>query len=55
MLGRRASRASDRFAASLRGFGPVGILAILVILAGNLDAAVSPHSAAPGDQTGTAR
>jgi hypothetical protein len=25
----------DRFAAELRGFGPVGILAILVILAGN--------------------
>ena len=26
----------DRFAANLRGFGPVGILAILTILAGNL-------------------
>ncbi|HEY4882429.1 MAG TPA: type II CAAX endopeptidase family protein [Myxococcales bacterium] len=26
----------DRFAAALRGFGPVGILAIVVILAGNL-------------------
>src|SRR5436190_24350896 len=26
---------SDRFAAQLRGFGPIGILAILVILAGN--------------------
>jgi membrane protease YdiL (CAAX protease family) len=26
----------DRFAAALRGFGPLGILAILVILAGNL-------------------
>jgi len=26
----------DRFAAELRGFGPVGILAILVILAGNM-------------------
>src|SRR5882762_3080594 len=25
----------DRFAARLRGFGPIGILAILVILAGN--------------------
>jgi hypothetical protein len=28
--------AEDRLAARLRGFGPVGILAILVILAGNL-------------------
>lgn len=28
--------ADDRFAASLRGFGPVGLLAILVILSGNL-------------------
>jgi CAAX protease family protein len=27
---------ADRFAAELRGFGPLGILAILVILAGNL-------------------
>jgi len=26
----------DRFAAALRGFGPLGILAILIILAGNL-------------------
>src|SRR5437016_746806 len=26
----------DRFAAALRGFGPLGILAILVILAGNM-------------------
>jgi uncharacterized protein len=26
----------DRFAADLRGFGPIGILAILVVLAGNL-------------------
>ena len=33
----------DRFAASLRGFGPVGILAILVILTGNL--IVAPLSA----------
>lgn len=29
-------RSSDRLAARLRGFGPVGLLAILVILAGNL-------------------
>ena len=28
--------ADDHFAASLRGFGPVGLLAILVILSGNL-------------------
>ena len=28
--------ADDRFAAALRGFGPFGILAILVILAGNM-------------------
>jgi membrane protease YdiL (CAAX protease family) len=34
---------SDRFAAALRGFGPLGILAILVILAGNL--IVAPLSA----------
>jgi membrane protease YdiL (CAAX protease family) len=33
----------DRFAANLRGFGPVGILAIIVILAGNL--VVAPLSA----------
>jgi uncharacterized protein len=36
-------QSDDRFAASLRGFGPVGILAILVILAGNL--IVTPLSA----------
>jgi membrane protease YdiL (CAAX protease family) len=35
--------AEDRFAADLRGFGPLGILAILVILAGNL--VVAPLSA----------
>jgi hypothetical protein len=29
-------RSSDRLAARLRGFGPVGLLAILVILAGGL-------------------
>lgn len=29
-------RADDDFAANLRGFGPVGLLAILVILSGNL-------------------
>jgi CAAX protease family protein len=31
-----ARAADERFAAELRGFGPVGILAIVVILAGNL-------------------
>src|ERR1700720_4289881 len=31
-----APSSEDRFAASLRGFGPLGILAILVILAANL-------------------
>lgn len=31
-----ASPASDRFAARLRGFGPLGLLAILIIVAGNL-------------------
>ena len=30
-----ASAADDRFAGRLRGFGPLGILAILIILAGN--------------------
>jgi uncharacterized protein len=35
--------AEDRFAADLRGFGPLGILAIIVILAGNL--VVAPLSA----------
>ena len=34
---------SDPFAASLRGFGPLGLLAILVVLAGN--AVVAPLSA----------
>src|SRR5512143_918483 len=33
---RRAPAGDDRFAAGLRGFGPVGLLAIVVILAGNL-------------------
>jgi membrane protease YdiL (CAAX protease family) len=35
--------AGDRFAADLRGFGPVGILALLIIFAGNL--IVAPLSA----------
>jgi len=30
------SVADDHLAASLRGFGPIGLLAILVILSGNL-------------------
>jgi hypothetical protein len=30
------SPANDNFAARLRGFGPIGILAILIILGGNL-------------------
>jgi hypothetical protein len=30
-----AVQANDRFAARLRGFGPLGILAILIILGGN--------------------
>jgi len=38
-----APASGDRFAAGLRGFGPVGILAILVIVAGNL--IVAPLSA----------
>lgn len=38
-----APPSGDRFAAGLRGFGPLGILAILVILAGN--AVVLPLSA----------
>ena len=38
-----APQADDQFAADLRGFGPLGILAILVILAGN--AIVVPLSA----------
>jgi hypothetical protein len=33
----------DRFAARLRGFGPLGILAILIILGGNL--VIAPLSA----------
>lgn len=40
---RPAASTDDRFATSLRGFGPVGIAAILVILAGNL--VVAPLSA----------
>jgi membrane protease YdiL (CAAX protease family) len=40
---RAAPTPGDRFAAGLRGFGPLGILAILVILAGNL--IVAPLSA----------
>jgi hypothetical protein len=40
---RGAARFGDRLAARLRGFGPVGILTILVILAGNL--VVAPLSA----------
>jgi membrane protease YdiL (CAAX protease family) len=35
--------ANDRFAARLRGFGPIGILAILIILAGNF--IITPLSA----------
>jgi membrane protease YdiL (CAAX protease family) len=38
-----ARKAGDRFADDLRGFGPLGILAIIVILAGNL--LLSPLSA----------
>src|SRR5947207_2425379 len=38
-----ASSSDDRIAAKLRGFGPLGILAILVILAGNF--VVAPVSA----------
>jgi membrane protease YdiL (CAAX protease family) len=41
--GRDAPPAGDRVAAELRGFGPLGILAILVILAGN--GIVAPLSA----------
>jgi CAAX protease family protein len=33
---RAAQAGDDRFAAGLRGFGPIGILAILVILGGNV-------------------
>jgi uncharacterized protein len=33
---RAALPSEDRFAAALRGFGPLGLLAILIILAGNL-------------------
>src|SRR6185369_759926 len=35
-IGILAHPADDSFAAQLRGFGPVGILAIILILAGNL-------------------
>src|SRR2546430_17599584 len=38
-----ASAADDRLAARLRGFGPLGILAILIILAGNF--IIAPLSA----------
>jgi len=38
-----ALKQDDRFAAQLRGFGPVGILAVLVVLAGN--GIVAPLSA----------
>jgi uncharacterized protein len=38
-----ASTADGRFAARLRGFGPIGILAILIILAGNF--VIAPLSA----------
>jgi hypothetical protein len=31
-----ATRSVDRFAEALRGFGPIGILALVMILAGNL-------------------
>ena len=41
--GRDAPPADDRVAADLRGFGPLGLVAILVILAGN--AIVAPLSA----------
>jgi hypothetical protein len=37
------STADDRFAAHLRGFGPLGILAILIILGGNF--VIAPLSA----------
>jgi membrane protease YdiL (CAAX protease family) len=40
---RAAPPSDDRLAASLRGFGPLGILAIVVIFAGNL--VVAPFSA----------
>ena len=40
---RPAASTDDRFAASLRGFGPIGIAAFLVILAGNF--VVAPLSA----------
>lgn len=39
----RISQSDDRFAAALRGFGPLGIVAILVILAGNF--LIAPLSA----------
>jgi uncharacterized protein len=37
------TRSADRFAEALRGFGPIGILAIILILAGN--AVIAPLSA----------
>jgi membrane protease YdiL (CAAX protease family) len=37
------SSSTDRFAARLRGFGPIGLLAILIILVGNL--VIAPLSA----------
>src|ERR1043166_4030714 len=37
------SNNTDRFAARLRGFGPIGLLAILIILVGNL--VIAPLSA----------
>lgn len=37
------AQANDRFAARLRGFGPIGIVAILIILAGNF--VIAPLSA----------
>ena len=39
----QAVQANDRFAARLRGFGPIGILAILIILGGNF--VITPLSA----------
>ena len=38
-----ATQTNDKFAARLRGFGPLGILAILIILGGNF--VVTPLSA----------
>src|SRR5260370_3479836 len=36
-----SARSQDRFAAALRGFGPLGILAVLVIAAGQIVAPLS--------------